>query len=67
MVCGSFASEMSIGKTPDELLSITGEAIMKKLGSLPQEDEHCAFLAAETLHEALNNYMIKQTQKTAGD
>ncbi|MBW1861382.1 MAG: iron-sulfur cluster assembly scaffold protein [Deltaproteobacteria bacterium] len=62
-VCGSFAVEMSIGKNPDELLEITGEAIMEKLGGLPKEDEHCAFLAAETLHEALNNYMITQTKR----
>ena len=62
-VCGSFAAEMSLGKNPDELLKITGEAIKEKLGGLPKEDEHCASLAAETLQEALNNYMIKQTKK----
>ncbi len=62
LVSGSFAAEMSIGKTPDGLLEITGEAIIKTLGGLPKEDEHCAFLAAETLHEALNDYMIKTTR-----
>ena len=46
MVCGSIAAEMAIGKSPDELLAITGEAILKKLGRFPKEDEHCAFLAA---------------------
>ena len=61
LVSGSFAAEMSIGKTPDGLLEITGEAILERLGKLPKEDEHCAFLAAETLHEALNDYMIKTT------
>ncbi|MFH1349562.1 MAG: iron-sulfur cluster assembly scaffold protein [Pseudomonadota bacterium] len=64
MVCGSFAAEMSIGKNPDDLLEITGEEIMGRMGGLPKDDEHCAFLAAETLHEALNDYMIKQTRKT---
>jgi len=59
-VCGSFAAEMAIGKTPDELIEITGEAILEKLGGLPKEEEHCAFLAGETLQEALNNYMIKK-------
>lgn len=58
-VCGSFVAEMSIGKGPDGLLEITAEAIMKRVGRLPKEDEHCAFLAAETLHEALNDSMIK--------
>ena len=62
LVSGSFAAEMSIGKTPDGLLEITGEAILETSGGLPKEDEHCAFLAAETLHEALNDYMIKTTR-----
>ncbi len=62
LVSGSFAAEMSIGKTPDGLLEITGEAILETLGGLPKENEHCAFLAAETLHDALNDYMIKTTR-----
>ncbi|MGD9032269.1 MAG: iron-sulfur cluster assembly scaffold protein [Desulfobacteraceae bacterium] len=60
IVCGSFAAEMSLGKNPDELLEITAEAILEKLEKLPKEDEHCASLAAETLQEALNDYMMKQ-------
>jgi len=62
VVCGSFAAEMAVGKNPDEILEITGEAILKKLGKLPEKDEHCALLASETLQEALNDYMMKQTQ-----
>ena len=31
IVCGSFAAEMSLGKTPDELLEISGQAILQKL------------------------------------
>ena len=59
-VCGSFAAEMAIDKTPDELLEITGDNILEILGGFPKEDEHCAHLAAETLQEALNDYMMKQ-------
>ncbi len=58
-VCGSFATEMAIGKTPDELVEVTGEKILEILGGFPKKDEHCAFLAAETLQEALNDYMVK--------
>ncbi|MBW2358149.1 MAG: iron-sulfur cluster assembly scaffold protein [Deltaproteobacteria bacterium] len=47
-VCGSFAAELALGKSPDELVEITGDAILKILGGLPKEDEHCAFLAGET-------------------
>ena len=63
-VCGSFAAEMAIGKNPDELIKITGDAILEKLGGLPEEEEHCAFLAEESLQGALNDYMIKQRQKS---
>ena len=59
-VCGSFAAELALGKSPDEILEISGESILKKVGGLPEEDKHCAFLSAEALQEALNNYMIKQ-------
>lgn len=60
-VCGSFAAEMAIGKNPDELMEITGDAILEKLGRFPEEDRHCAFLAAETLQEALNQYLLSHT------
>lgn len=62
-VCGSVAAEMAIGKTPDELMEITREAILDKLGGLPKDDEHCALLAATTVQEALNEYMIKENRK----
>ena len=58
MVCGSFAAELALGKDPDELTEITGKAILNKIGRFPQEDEHCAYLAAETLQQALHHYMI---------
>jgi len=31
---------------------------------MPKGEEHCAFLAAESLQEALNDYMIKQGKKS---
>ena len=62
-VCGSFAAEMALGKSPDEILDITGESILKKVGGLPEEDKHCAFLSADALQEALNDYMIKMRSK----
>ena len=62
-VCGSFAAELSFGKRPDEILEITGEAILKKVGGLSEADRHCAFLFADALQEALNDYMIKHTRK----
>jgi nitrogen fixation NifU-like protein len=62
-VCGSFAAELALGKTPDELVEITGDTILKILGKFLEENRHCAFLAADALQAALNNYMIKRTGK----
>ena len=64
VVCGSYAAEMALGKTPDDLFDITGASILTELGGLPQENEHCAFLAAESLQAATDNYLIKQARKT---
>lgn len=61
-LCGSFAAELAFGKTPDEIIDITGETIINILGGLPEEESHCAFLAAETLQEALDHYMKRKNQ-----
>lgn len=61
-VCGSFCAEMAVGKKPDEIIEITGEAIIKKLGRIPKDDEHLAFLAVETLRSAVNDYLMKETE-----
>ncbi len=56
-ICGSFAAELAMGKDPDELTDITGDAVLKEIGRLPASDQHCAGLAAATLQEALSSYM----------
>ena len=60
-VCGSFAAEMAIGKKPDEIQKVTGETVIHRLGSIPKDDEHLAFLAVETLRNALNDYLMKKS------
>lgn len=64
IVCGSFAAELAIGKIADELPDITGDKILEILKVFPEEDRHCAFLAAEALQEALNDYMIHHVCKS---
>jgi nitrogen fixation NifU-like protein len=56
-VCASVACELAIGKEPEPVSDITGEAILEVLGNLPEDDVHCAFLAAETLQAALGACM----------
>jgi nitrogen fixation NifU-like protein len=60
VVCGSFAAEMCLGRDVEALMEITADTIMEKLGGLPEEDEHCAHLAAETVQEALHGYMSRR-------
>jgi nitrogen fixation NifU-like protein len=62
-ICGSFAAAMALGKGPDEIIEITGEAVMERAGGLPEADRHCAFLAAETLQAALDVFMKNQRSK----
>lgn len=59
-VCAALAAHMARGKTPDEVAEITAKSILEQLGEFPRSEEHCAFLAAETLQEALHRYMLRE-------
>jgi nitrogen fixation protein NifU and related proteins len=60
-LCGSFAAELAMGKNPEELFDLTGEDVLKAIGTFPKEEAHCAFLAVKTMQEAVNAYLVKQT------
>jgi nitrogen fixation protein NifU and related proteins len=59
---GSFAAELAIDKTPEELFLLTGKEVLKAISILPKEEAHCAFLAVKTMQEAINTSLIKQTR-----
>ncbi len=63
-VSGSFAAELTIGKTPEELTDITGDSVLSAIGKLPEEDLHCTTLAARTIQAALDHYMGRQVKST---
>ena len=60
-ISGSFAAELTIGRTPDQIADITGETVLAAIGKLPKKDRHCAMLAADTIQEALREYMVGVT------
>lgn len=62
LVCGSYAAQMAIGRAPAELTEVSGEAILAELGGLPEENEHCAHLAAAALQSALEDYMSRKNR-----
>jgi len=61
-ICGSFAAELVIGKSLDEVLDMTGEAVLRELGTFPKDEEHCAHLAITTVKEAIHLYMRQAVQ-----
>ncbi len=52
----SKATEMVMGKTIEEALTITNKMVTEALGGLPAVKLHCSVLAEEALHEAIKNY-----------
>jgi len=55
--CVCAATDLARGKSPEEILDIDGNTIRDSIGGLPTEYMHCADLAAETLHAAVDDYM----------
>ena len=62
-VAGSFTAELATGKTIEEVFELTGADVLKEIGSFPEAEEHCAYLAVQTLQEALNEYMVAQVKE----
>ncbi|MBU1002573.1 MAG: iron-sulfur cluster assembly scaffold protein [Proteobacteria bacterium] len=56
LICGSMAAELALNKHSDALSAITGKVILHRLGGLPDDDAHCASLAANALQEAVGDY-----------
>lgn len=55
--CGAAATRLALNKTPEEIVDIDYRAIHNEVGGLPEEDWHCATLAAGVLQESLRMYM----------
>jgi len=54
---GSMVTELAKGKSIPETQKITQQEILDALGGLPEESTHCALLAANTLKEAIKDYL----------
>jgi len=60
-VCGPVVCEMALGKSLDEAEKISGEDVLKRFPQMPKNHRHCAFLAANTLHEAIGDFYRRQS------
>lgn len=53
----SMTTVLAKGKTVEDVLKIGQWDVVKALGGLPKESEHCGLLAASTLREAIENFL----------
>mgnify|MGYP001574639278 FL=1 len=60
VACGSVAAELATGMEFDEAGLIGGDTILDVLKGLPEEEHHCAYLAAEALQVAIHEWMLKK-------
>lgn len=59
----SMVTEMAKGKTIEEALAVSNQAVAEALDGLPPVKMHCSNLAADALHEAIKNYQEQQAKK----
>lgn len=52
----SMVTEIVKGKTIEEALRITNQAVAEALDGLPPQKMHCSNLAADALHKAIEDY-----------
>jgi nitrogen fixation NifU-like protein len=57
IAAGSMATELAKGKRVSQALGISQLDVLDALGGLPEDSVHCALLAANTLKEAVRDYM----------
>ena len=59
---GSMVTEMTKSKRISDAQKTTQQDVLDALGGLPQESEHCALLAANTLKAAIRDYIAMKRE-----
>ena len=62
----SMATELVMGKTVQEAMTITNKAVAEALDGLPPVKMHCSLLAEEAIHAALWDYATKNNLTIEG-
>jgi nitrogen fixation NifU-like protein len=57
IAAGSMITELVKEKTIVQALKIRKTEVIHELGGMPEEDEHCALLATNTLKAAVKDYL----------
>jgi nitrogen fixation NifU-like protein len=57
IACGSIATEIIKGEDVAQVLAIKQSGILEALGGLPEDNHHCALLAANAVKAAVKDYI----------
>ncbi|MBC8273636.1 MAG: iron-sulfur cluster assembly scaffold protein [Chloroflexi bacterium] len=57
VACGSMATEIIKGEDVAQALAISPSDVLEALGGLPEDNHHCALLAANTVKAAVKDYI----------
>jgi len=61
--CGSMTTCMAEGKTIARAKQISQQDVLNALDGLPEDHEHCALLATNTLKAACDDYILKEKSR----
>ncbi len=59
---GSMVTELAKGRPVSEAQRIAQQDVLDALGGLPEESQHCALLAADTLKGAIRDYLLTKRE-----
>jgi len=63
IAAGSMVTELARGKSVSQVLRIGQEDVLNALSGLPEESQHCALLAANTLKAAVKDYLAFKNEQ----
>lgn len=59
----SVASELAIGKSIKDATKITDDDVIKALGGIPEQKQHCSLLGVQGLRAAISDYLLKDNHR----
>lgn len=62
IAAGSMVTELAKGKNATQALKVSQQDVLSALGGLPEESQHCALLAANTLKEAIKDHLVLKNE-----
>jgi nitrogen fixation protein NifU and related proteins len=59
----SVTSELAIGKSLKDAIKLTDDDVIKELGGIPENKQHCSLLGIQGLRTALADFLVKKNHK----